>query len=351
VRARRGKKKASLKELSNLTSRLSVMLEARIPIVPGLRAIAEQESPGRLRDVLYDLARQIESGSTITDALRQHEDVFGPVYVETIRAAETSGNMIEVLNQLSTMLDRQYEIRKGLKSALMYPLCVIGTLLIAVTFLMVFVVPRFAAMFEARGVPLPLPTQVVIGISVFLKTYWYLVLAGLGAGALSFRQAWRKPAFRQRVDRILHRVPYVKSILQGVAISRFASVLGVCLRSGLGLIDALEMSGKASGRPLLMADAQRMRDQVNLGGRLADVIVRCEYLPPFTRRMIASGEEAGELPRLCSVVARDYDRDVMYLTKNVSTVIEPVMIVGLAGVVLLIALAIFLPMWNMATLI
>ena len=140
-------------------------------------------------------------------------------------------------------------------------------------------------------------------------------------------------------------------MLRGVAISRFANVLGISLRSGLNIIDALEMSGRAAGRPLLEADAEKLRDQVNTGGRLSDVIVTCQYFPTFTRRMISAGEEAAELPKMCEIVSRNYNREVEHLAKNVTTVIEPILIVGLAGVVTIIALAIFLPMWNMASLI
>jgi type II secretory pathway component PulF len=140
-------------------------------------------------------------------------------------------------------------------------------------------------------------------------------------------------------------------VLKGMAVSRFANVLGLCLRSGLNLMESLEMAGRASGRPLMLSDAEKMIEQVNHGGRLADVFLTCGYLPAFTRRMLTAGEEAAELPRMCTVVSRHYDREVTHLTKNVTTVIEPVMIVGLAGVVLLVALAIFLPMWNMTSLI
>ena len=129
----------------------------------------------------------------------------------------------------------------------------------------------------------------------------------------------------------------LRDILSGLAVSRFAHVFGLSFRSGLSLIDALDMSGRASGRPLLQSDAEKMKEQVNQGGRLSDCLNTCEYLPGFSRRMIVAGEEAGELPKMCDIVARHYDREVEHLTKNIATLIEPVMIVGLAAVVLLIA--------------
>jgi MSHA biogenesis protein MshG len=249
------------------------------------------------------------------------------------------------------MLERQYEVQKGVKGALMYPICVVTALTGAVTFLMIFVVPRFATMFQSRGFELPLPTRILLAGSSFVQSYWYLVLGALISGVLLGRSAWRSRKFRPRIDTALHRVPFLRDMLRGLAVGRFAQVLGISLRSGQSLLEALVLAGRASGRPLLIADAEKMRDQVNHGGRLSDVLLTCSYIPSFTKRMLTAGEEAGELPKMCAVVTRHYDREVTHLTKNVTTVIEPVMIVGLAGVVLLVALAIFLPMWNMAALV
>jgi len=352
VRVRQGRKRAvTIKDLAHMTYQFSVLLEARIPIIDGLRSIAEQESNPRLREVINDVASRIAAGDTITQSVAAHREMFGEVYVETVRAAERSGNMNEVLASLADMLERQYEMTKNVKGALMYPACVISTLVLAVVFLMIFVVPKFAHMFASRGIDLPIPTQILIVFSGFIRGWWWAVLGGSVGAWMLIRKGWRTPTMRGRMDTWLHAVPFLRDVLRGLAVSRFAHVLGISVRSGLGLIEALEMSGRASGRPLLLSDAEKMRDQVNHGGRLADVLMTCNYLPAFTRRMLTAGEEAAELPKMCSVVARHYDREVSHLTKNVTTIIEPIMIVGLAGVVLIIALAIFLPMWNMTALI
>lgn len=352
LRVRRSRRKSvTLKDLSHVTHQFAVLMEARIPIIDGLRSIAEQENNAVLREALSNIADQIAAGNSVTSAVSAYRELFGDVYVETVKAAEVSGNMTEVLSNLAEMLERQHDMNKNVKGALMYPICVICALAMAMTFLMIFVVPKFATMFASRGMALPVPTQIMIGLSDFIRTYWYLILgAGVG-GYWLLRRAWQRPASRRKIDTWLHHVPFLRHMLQGLAVSRFAQVLGLCLRSGLSLIDGLEMSGRASGRPLLLADAEKMREQVNHGGRLSDVLLACTYLPPFTRRMLAAGEEAAELPKMCNIVARHYDREVTHLAKNVTTVIEPIMIVGLAGMVLLIALAIFLPMWNMAALV
>jgi len=343
--------KVNAKDLAHFTYQFAVLMEARIPIGDGLRSIADQEQNEGMRAVIDQVATDIEAGNGVTQAMSQYSEVFGSVYLETIRAAETSGNMPKVLNHLADMLERQEETRKNIKGALMYPICVLSAMGLAVLFLVVFVVPRFAELFESRGVDLPLPTQILVFITTVVRSYWYALIGGAVGMYFLVRAAWRRPDWRSRIDGWLHKVPYLRDVLRGLAVSRFTHVFGLCLQSGIGLIEALEMSGRSCGRPMLQADAEKMKEQVNYGGRLSDVMLACPYLPGFAKRMIAAGEESAELTRMCSIVARHYDREVAHLTKNVTAVIEPIMIVGLAGLVLVIALAIFLPMWNMASLI
>lgn len=351
IRARRGRRSVTLKDLSQLTYQFAVLTKARIPLVDGLRSIAEQETNQRLRDVVMDMAQKIEGGNTITSAMEPHREVFGDVYIETIRAAEASGSLIEILENLSGMLEREYEMKKNTKGALMYPACVVIALGLAMCFLMTVIIPRFAVMFSSRGVELPLPTQILLWGSGFIMSYWIIMLLGIIGAIWGVRKAWRNPSSRCRIDHLLHRIPLIRDILQGVAISRFAQVLSISLRSGLGLIDALEMSGKASGRPMLQEDAKKMCDQVRGGGRLREVMISCTYFPPFTRRMLSAGEEAADLSKMCEIVAKHYDREVTYLSKNIATAIEPILIVGLASIVLVVALAIFLPLWSMGALV
>ncbi len=339
--------KVGVKQLAHLTYQFSVLLEARIPIAEGLRSIAAQENNRRFREVIEDVATQIEAGYTVTEALNNHRELFGDVYIETVRAAEISGNMVKVLGRLAEMLEQRYESNKNIKGALIYPICVLVAMVLGGTFLVMFVIPKFSALYSKRSIDLPLPTVMLVNLSDFLRAYWPFVLFGVATVFYLVRSAWRREATRAKLDGVMHKVPFLRDVLRGLAVSRFCHVLGTSLQSGLGLIDSLEMSARASGRPLLIADVQKMTEQVKEGGRLADVMLACDYLPGFARRMIAAGEETAEMPRMCEIVARHYDREVDHLTKNLPTVIEPILIVGLAGMFLVIALAIFLPMWDL----
>jgi len=339
--------KVGVKQLAHLTYQFSVLLEARIPIAEGLRSIAAQENNRRFREVIEDVATQIEAGYTVTEALNNHRELFGDVYIETVRAAEISGNMVKVLGRLAEMLEQRYESNKNIKGALIYPICVLVAMVLGGAFLVMFVIPKFSALYSKRSIDLPLPTVMLVNLSNFLRAYWPFVLFGIATVFYVVRSAWRREATRAKLDGVMHKVPFLRDVLRGLAVSRFCHVLGTSLQSGLGLIDSLEMSARASGRPLLIADVQKMTEQVKEGGRLADVMLACDYLPGFARRMIAAGEETAEMPRMCEIVARHYDREVDHLTKNLPTVIEPILIVGLAGMFLVIALAIFLPMWDL----
>jgi type II secretory pathway component PulF len=342
--------RVSAGELAQFTQELGVFIEARIPLSEALATIAEQETNDRFRRVLTGVASRVQSGRQLSEAMEEHRGVFGDVYLASIRAAELSGTMSRILGLLSEMLERTDEVRRQVRSALLYPAIVVGTLTLAVTFLVTFVVPRFAVMFRARGIDLPLLTRGLMAVGEFARGWWWALIPGACVLGVAARAALRRPAVRAVADRALHRVPVLGELLRGLALARFARVLGVCLSSGIGLIEALVMSGRASGRSLLEADAARMADQVRAGGRLGDVLGACGYVPVFARRMLAAGEQSGEMPRMCETVARQYERQARSLSKNLGTVIEPVLVVLIAGVVLVVALAVFLPMWDMVKL-
>ncbi len=349
--ARFGSARISTKDLSNFTYQLGVLVSARIPISEGLVNIAQQERDAKFKELVMDLAKRIQAGEQLAVAMESHMDALGEVYVETIRAAEKSGNLPKVLEHLTEILEKGQEQARMVRSAMMYPICVVSVLALAVLFLCGFVVPKFAKMFESKSLKLPLATELLMGFGLSLQNYWWGYIIGIGALIFALRLVWIRPEGRAMLDRLAHRIPYLKSILIGSTISRFTRIFALSLQSGLGLIDSLELAGKAAGRPMLARDVQRMVAQVRSGGRLMEVLSVCQYLTPFTKRMLIAGEQSAEIPKMCTVVSRHYDRETDHLTKNLSTVIEPVLIVAIAGVVLLIALAIFLPMWDMAKLV
>ncbi len=347
----RGGRRISKKDVAHLTYQLSVFIESSIPIGEGLVSIAEQESNPRMRGVLMDIATRIEAGERIADALDAHRELFGDIFIENIRAAERSGTLSKVLKHLSEMLERREEAANQLRSALMYPAVVVTVLTGATLFLLTVVLPKFAKMFEDRGVELPLFSRVVMGFGSLMGSYWYIGLAVVVASVFAFRRAWRTPRGRLAIDKFFHRLPLVGRLLVGVSVSRLMRVFGVGLGAGLGLIECLELAGRAAGRPMLYRETSLMVERLAAGARLHEAMLLSGYLPPFAKRMLRAGEEAGELTKMSEVVARHYERESIYVLKNVVTVIEPVLVVAIACVVLVVALSIFLPMWNMVVLV
>jgi type IV pilus assembly protein PilC len=347
----RGGRRIRLKDLSHFTAQLGVLMGARLSISEALLSIAEQEPDPKLRAVISDVAARVEAGQTLAESMDEHRALFGEVYIESLRAAEKTGTMTKVLEHLAQMLERQQELRQRVKGALMYPLCVLAVLAVATTFLIGYVVPKFARMFEARGVALPPLTKVMAAIGSSVQGYWYLYAAGVALAVWGVRKAWGTAEGRAWIEGWLHKVPKVKDILVGLALARFSRVLGLSLSAGLGLIESLELAGKAAGRAALQADIEQLVQQVRTGGRLTEGLARCAYVTSFARRMMAAGETSAELPAMCGLVARHYERESEYLSKGLSTLIEPLLIVGITLVVLVVALSIFLPMWDMVKLV
>lgn len=339
------------KELAHFTYQFGVLMAANITVGEALRSIAEQEKPGTLRQLIEDLGARVQSGETIAGAMESHRDALGDVYVEAIRAAEKAGTLPAVLEHLSEMLERTLESQRQVRGALMYPVCVSVVLVAATAFLLAFVIPKFGAVFAKRGASLPVMTEVLLRVGQSLQAYWWVFLSLMVAAVFAVRAILKRPEGRLAMDRLAHRVPYLQRILVAMAVSRFARILGIGVASGLSLIECIELAGKASGRPSLERDAIQMADQVRGGATLSTASASAGYLTPFARRMLAAGERSGDIPKMCAVVSRQYEREASELAKNVSTVIEPLLVVAIAGVVLIMALAIFLPMWDSMKLV
>lgn len=339
------------KELAHFTYQFGVLMAASITVGEALQSISEQEKPGRLRDLIEDLRARVQAGETIAGAMGSHRDSLGDVYIEAIRAAEKAGTLPAVLEHLSEMLERTLESQRQVRGALMYPACVGVVLVGATAFLLAFVIPQFGTMFAKRGASLPWMTEFLLQVGLSLQRYWWAHLSAVAAVVFGVRTALHRPAGKLMLDRMAHRVPYLRRILVAMAIARFTRILGIGVSSGLSLIECVELAGKAAGRPSLQNDAMQMAENVRGGATLTAATASASYLTPFTKRMLAAGERSGDIPKMCSVVSRQYEREASELAKNIATVIEPLLVVAIAAVVLVVALSIFLPMWDSMKLV
>ncbi len=339
--------RVTTRDVVDLTQQLSVLVQSKIPLARGLASIAEQEPKPALREMLRSIASAIEAGASISSAFEPYRGVLGDVYIETMAAAQRSGNLSEVLEHLSDLLMKQAETRRQLRKALSYPTVVLGVVALAVTVIVVFVVPRFAATFQSQNVQMPLVTRAIQAFGVHVREVWwayaFLIAGAFAGGGL----AWRSPTGRALYERLFLVLPLVRRIVIADTTSRFARVMGLGMGSGLGMIESIRMAGRATGRPLFVRECESAAERLGLGDQLASSISESRYLPGFARRMLTAGEDSEEMSRACHVVAKQYDREVGHLTGQIGTLIEPLLTLALAVVVLVVALSVFLPMWQM----
>ncbi len=347
-RAKMMQKRVGLREISQFTYQLQVLLEARIPLSEGLAGLAKQEDNPTFRAILLDIATQVEAGSTIANAMESHRKVLGDVYVETVNAAERSGTMSRTLEHLCEALERMESSRRQVKGALLYPICVSVVLVLASGFLITFTIPKFATMFASRGVELPLLTRVLAGLGNSIGAYWWLYLVGIvglvwGVRFMSTRRL-------KVLESVFHRIPAIRAVMVGLAVSRFSRVFSVSLSAGLGLLEALEMGRRAASRQMLSDEIEKMSNEIRAGRQLSEGLTDATYIPSFAKRMFVAGEQSGELCRMSAIVAKHYERETAHKIKTLTTIMEPVLVVAITSIVLVVALAIFLPMWNMVQL-
>ncbi len=337
-------------DVALFTRELNALLEANIPLSRGLMSIGEHEKNKALRDMIVDIASMIESGERITVAFARYEHVFGEVYIQTLRSAEKSGKLASVTAHLADMLERNGELRQMIRRATSYPLIVVSFVGIALGVIVIFVVPRFAVIFESNGVDLPLATLVVKTVGESIMGYWWMYLGIVSGALIALYKGWHSVGGRYWMEQVLLKTPYISKVITAVTTARFSSVLSIGLDSGIEVIEAIEIAGMSTGRVVFQDGCSRMCIEMRNGGSLEDVVNNSSILPNFARRLVGSGKDSEELAKASRIIARHYDRVADHLTKNINTIIEPMITIAMAGIVLLIALSVFLPMWQMISI-
>ncbi|GAB4387245.1 MAG: type II secretion system F family protein [Phycisphaerales bacterium] len=343
-------RRVSKAEIAAMTRELAVLVQARIPLSDGLAVMAQTERNSALAELLIELAGSIESGSRISDAVERHREVFGEAYVGTMRAAENSGMLVEITTHLAEMLDAEVALRQRLRRAAIYPAIVLTVVFAALLVIVGFVVPRFAATFAASGVALPLATRVVQAVGISLREWWWIYLGTAVVLVTAVVQIWQVPKGRLSLERIASRAPFIGRFLAAVETSRFCRVLAISSESGMGLIESVELGAEASGSHLVREQTRELACKLRSGAALSDALHVCDGLPPFARRLLAACKDSRDISHASNVIADHFDRESKHLAESVSSIIEPVMTIVLAFIVLVVALSVFLPMWQLVGL-
>ena len=325
--------------------------KAGVPIIRGFRLLVESSRSPVFAEVIDAVADDLESGRELSVAMSKHPDIFNQLYINMIRVGETSGRLDEAFLHLHDYLERDREIINQLKAAFRYPSFVLIAIIIAFVILMVAVIPKFATFYLKNGLTLPLPTRIIMAISNFMTDYWILLLGGFLVGGFGFWNFINSKKGRLWWDEKKLSFIVVGSIALRGTLSRFARTLAMAQTSGVPVLQAIMVTAKALGNEYIAQKVVNMREGVERGDSLLRAASRQQVFTPIVLQMIAVGEESGKIDEMLNEIAGFYEREVDYDVKHLNASIEPVLTVAMGGLVLLLMLGIFLPMWNLVDLI
>jgi MSHA biogenesis protein MshG len=343
-------KKVKLESLVLFSQQLSTLYKAGLPLLTSLLSLKEGAEDRRFKLALENICRQIEGGNTLYGAMASQPDVFSSIYTSMVQAGETSGRLGEALDRFVTLADREMRTRQKVKEATRYPILVLFTLAIAFGVLIVFVIPTFAQVFAQFKTPLPLPTRIMIGVNTIFQSYWYLILLALFGMPLMIRHQLRTEKGRYLWDRLKTRMPMLGSLYVKFGLSRFTYTFVMLNRSGIPILQTLEITSKTLNNVILSQTIERMGQKIKEGSSLTDAMRDSGRFTPLVIQMISVGETSGTLDEMLMRTTEYYDIEIENGIKRLSTYIEPMLTLFFGVVVLFLALAVFLPWWNMASL-
>jgi MSHA biogenesis protein MshG len=318
-----------------------------LPLLRGLRGLAESTHNAVLRDALHDVLQSLEMGRELATSLARHPQIFPPLFLSLVRVGESTGTLDNAFLRLCEYLSQDQDIQDRVKSAIRYPIIVIIMIGLAVGVITVFVIPNFAPLFKVLGNDIPWPTRVIMGASDLVVHHGWAMLAAAILAIVALKRYLKTETGRYRWDGYKLKVPVLGELLRQSILSRVIRSLSISLDAGLPMIQALTLLSRAAGNEYLAERLLRLRDAVERGDSLSRAATTSGIFPSLVLQMMAVGEETGELTRLLEEIAGFYQREVDYRLKNLTAMIEPLLIVVVGGMVLILALGVFLPMWNM----
>jgi len=329
------------------TRQFSTMINSGLPLVQALDILSKQTDNKALASVTREVVLDVESGHTLADALRKHPKAFSELYVNMVAAGEAGGILDTILMRLATFMEKNDALIRKVKGAMIYPGVIMSVAFIAVTTLLLFVIPVFQKMFGSVGLALPMPTRIVIGASTLLKSYWWLI-GGVGTAAVMFlTKYYHTPDGKLRLDRMLLRVPILGDVLRKSAVSRFTRTLGTLISSGVSILDGLEITAKTAGNRVIQDAIMASRASIAGGDTIAQPLAKSKVFPPMVISMISVGEQTGGLDEMLSKIADFYDEEVDAAVTGLLAALEPLMIVFLGVVVGGMVVAMYLPIFDM----
>jgi MSHA biogenesis protein MshG len=340
-------KKVTSMDVQLFSRQIYTLLKAGVPIMRGLSGLQESAISKSFGRVLKDLRESLDQGRELSAAMRRHPEIFSPFYLSMVRVGEMTGRLDEVFLRLFDHLEFDRDMRGRVKSAMRYPSFVIMAMIAAMAVVNIFVIPAFVGVFKSLHAELPLMTRILIGTSNFTVAYWPVMVVGVLAAFFGFRSYVGTVAGRYKWDKIKLRIPIAGKILLKGTMARFARSFALSFRSGVPIVQALTVVAQTVENAYLAARVEQMRDGVERGETILRTATAASVFTPVVLQMVAVGEETGSLDDLMDEIAQMYEREVDYELKTLSSQIEPILIVFLGIMVLVLALGIFLPVWDL----
>ncbi len=327
------------------------MINAGLPLVQCLDILSQQQDNKAFKTVINNVMHDVESGATLAEALRKHVKVFDKLFTNMVEAGEAGGVLDDILLRLATYIEKAEALKRKVKSAMTYPVVVASVAMMATAFMLIFIIPTFAKIFTEFGGQLPLPTRVVMGLSSFLRGYWWALLTGIVGLIFAYRRYAATENGRRKVDAFKLRIPVLGDVLRKGSIARFTRTLGTLISSGVPILDGLEITAQTSGNKIIEEAILATRGSISEGETISAPLKEAKVFPPMVVQMIGVGEETGALDEMLNKIAVFYDDEVNTAVDTLTSIIEPVMIVVMGTVVGGMVVAMYMPMFKLVSVV
>lgn len=345
------KPKVTGKDLVIFTRQLSTMIDAGLPLIQSLEILSKQQDNSTFKAVLTELKRDVETGTTIADAMRKHPAVFDNLYSNMIEAGETGGILDTILGRLATFKEKSMALKRKIKGAMTYPTICVAISFLILAVILIFVIPVFEEMFEGMGTTLPLPTQVVVNMSRIVKTNFIYIICSIFLFFYIVKKFYASKKGKYTIDAALLRAPVIGPLIRKVAVAKFTRTLSTMLQSGVAILDALQVVARTSGNTVIEGAVYRVAESIAEGRPIAEPLEESGVFPNMVVQMINVGESVGALDTMLGKIADFYDEEVDQAVNNLTSMIEPFMMVFLGGMIGGIVVAMYLPIFTMASVI
>ena len=345
------RRKVKLEDLAIFTQQLAAMLEAGLPLVGALEALEEQLEDPVFQVIVRNVKNEVSAGRPFSECCADYPRAFPNLFISMTEAGEASGGLAEILDKTASYFEDTVKLVKQVKGAMVYPIVVIGMAIALVNVLLIFVIPVFAEMFDSFGGELPMPTQILIGLSDFLQSYIIFLLAGAYGIFWLIQKFVATPKGRVVKDTLVLKLPVVGDLARKVNLSRFCRTYAILMRSGVPILRTLEIVASASGNVFVEAACKNISKHINQGGQVSDVLADDPYFPPMVKHMARAGEKTGNVDGMLVKVADFYDTEVDNLVKALTSLMEPILILFLGIVIGSIVMAMFLPIFQLSSVV